>query len=313
MTTLLKTVCISGKGIHSGEKVDIKIKPSKKRGIYFVRVDIPKSKPILATYDNVGETKMRNTTIGNISGAHVQTIEHLMAAFFISGIDSAVVEINGPETPIMDGSAYVFLQEFAHAGVTRGKMKKIVVKKEVVAYTKEVRKTLPKVMRLKLWLMEKITHRKSDGFVKLSPNNTKSLDITATLVYPEKIIGSQTYKYSYDETKKSKDVFIKQIARARTFGKYSEWEYLKAHGMGRGADETNVIALNNNGDGTLNKTIWPDEFVRHKIIDAIGDMATSGGFIVGRLESYKGSHALNNIVLKKLFSDASNYDIVEEK
>lgn len=312
MTTLLKTVKLTGKGIHSGLPVEIKIKPSKKRGIYFVRSDIDGAKPILATYDNVGEAKLRNTTIGDVNGAHVQTIEHLMAALFISGIDSALVEINGAEAPIMDGSAYVFLQEIARAGTTRGKQKKIIVKKEVIAYTKEVRKTLSLVFRIKLWLMDKIAHRKSDGFVKLSPNDKESLDIVATLVYPEKIIGRQSYSYSYDGTKKSKDVFIKQIARARTFGKYSEWEYLKAHGMGRGADETNVIALNNNGDGTLNKTIWPDEFVRHKIIDAIGDMATSGGFIVGKLESYKGSHALNNIVLKKLFSDASNYDIVEE-
>lgn len=313
MTTLSKVVRISGKGIHSGKSVDITIKPSKKRGIYFVRTDIPKSKPILATYDNVGETKMRNTTIGDIMGAHVQTIEHLMAALFISGVDGALIEINGPETPIMDGSAYLFLQKFAAAGVTHGKMKKIIVKKEVVAYTHEVRRTLPIIMRIKLWIMDKIAHRKSDGFVKLSPNDDAKLDITATLVYPEKIIGRQSYSYSFDGTKKSKDVFIKQIARARTFGKYSEWEYLKAHGMGRGADETNVIALNNNGDGTLNKTIWPDEFVRHKIIDAVGDMATSGGIIIGKLESYKGSHALNNIVLKKLFSDVSNYDIVEEK
>ena len=313
MTTLLKTVKLTGKGIHSGLPVEIKIKPSKKRGIYFVRSDIDGTKPILATYDNVGEAKLRNTTIGDVNGAHVQTIEHLMAALFISGIDSALVEINGAETPIMDGSAYVFLQEIARAGTTRGKLKKIIVKKEVIAYTKEVRKTLPLMFRIKLWLMDKIAHRKSDGFVKLSPNDKESLDIVATLVYPEKIIGRQSYSYSYDGTKKSKDVFVKQIARARTFGKYSEWEYLKAHGMGRGADETNVIALNNNGDGTLNKTIWPDEFVRHKIIDAIGDMATSGGFIVGKLESYKGSHALNNIVLKKLFSDASNYDIIEEK
>ena len=313
MTTLLKTVKLTGKGIHSGLPVEIKIKPSKKRGIYFVRSDIDGAKPILATYDNVGEAKLRNTTIGDVNGAHVQTIEHLMAALFISGIDSALVEINGAETPIMDGSAYVFLQEIARAGTTRGKLKKIIVKKEVIAYTKEVRKTLLLMFRIKLWLMDKIAHRKSDGFVKLSPNDKESLDIVATLVYPEKIIGRQSYSYSYDGTKKSKDVFVKQIARARTFGKYSEWEYLKAHGMGRGADETNVIALNNNGDGTLNKTIWPDEFVRHKIIDAIGDMATSGGFIVGKLESYKGSHALNNIVLKKLFSDASNYDIVEEK
>ena len=313
MTTLLKPIKLVGKGIHSGATVEIKISPSKKRGIYFLRTDIAGAAPILATYDNVGEAKMRNTTIGNMSGAHVQTIEHLMAALFVAGVDSALVEIDGAETPIMDGSAYTFLEEIAKVGTTNGKMKKIIVKKPVVAYTREIRKTLPMVFRFKLWLADKLAHRKSDGFVKLGPNGKKSLDITATLVYPEKIIGSQTFSYSFDETKKSKDVFIKEIARARTFGKYSEWEYLKKHGMGRGADETNVIALNANGDGTLNKLVWPDEFVRHKIIDAVGDMALSGGVICGKLESYKGSHALNNIVLKKLFSDPSNYDIITEK
>ena len=90
----------------------------------------------------------------------------------------------------------------------------------------------------------------------------------------------------------------------------NEWEYLKKRGMGRGANEGNVIALNDAGDGTLNKLIWPDEFVRHKIIDAIGDMFTSGGFVCGDLESFKGSHALNNLVLRKLFSNPENYEII---
>ena len=313
MTTVLKSIHLSGKGIHSGLPVDIVIKPSKKRGIFFRRVDINNDKLIAATYDNVGETKMRNTTIGNPHAAHVQTIEHLMAALFISGVDSAIIDINGPETPIMDGSASLFIKEIVQAGITSGKTTKIIVKKPVIAYTREIRRQLPLSMRIKLWIMDKLAHRKSDGFVKLSPNDGKNLEITATLVYQEKIIGAQTYNYVFDGTKKSRDNFIKQIARARTFGKYSEWEYLKKHGIGRGADETNVIALNNDGDGTLNKLIWPDEFVRHKIIDAVGDMALSGGMICGKLESYKGSHALNNIVLKKLFSDTKNYDIITEK
>ncbi|MBR2286497.1 MAG: UDP-3-O-acyl-N-acetylglucosamine deacetylase [Alphaproteobacteria bacterium] len=312
MTTLLKTIKLKGKGIHSGLPVNIVLRPSKKPGIFFRRIDIDKNKMIATAYDNVGETKMRNTTIGDTHGAHVQTIEHLMAALFIAGVDSVIIDIDGVETPIMDGSADLFLREIMAAGTTGGKMRKIIVKKPVIAYTREVRRQLPLVFRIKLWVMDKIAHRKSNGYVKLSPNDGKSLDITATLVYPEKIIGAQTYEYVFDGSKRAQNTFIKQIARARTFGKYSEWEYLKAHGMGRGADETNVIALNNDGDGTLNKLMWPDEFVRHKIIDAIGDMATSGGMICGKLESYKGSHALNNIVLKKLFSDASNYDIIEQ-
>lgn len=310
MPTFNKQIKISGQGIHSGEKVNIVIKPSKQYGIFFKRVDMPNSEPISARYDNVGETKMRNTTVGKMVGAHVQTIEHLMAALFMVGVDSAVIEIDGPETPILDGSAAEFIKEFEKVGVTEGELKKIVVKREVTVYAKEVMKQLPKITRLKIWFFNKISGRKQDGFVKLSPNDGGALNVKATLIYPEKIIGAQTYEYSFSANKKSYNDFVKNIARARTFGKFSEWEYLKKHGMGRGANENNVIALNDTGDGTLNKLNWPDEFVRHKIIDAIGDMFTSGGFVIGNLESYKGSHALNNLVLKKLFSDSDNYDII---
>lgn len=311
MTTLKNEVKLSGQGIHSGMPVNIIIKPSDKKGIFFRRVDIPGADLIAARFDNVGDTKMRNTTIGNPCGAHVQTVEHLMAAFFIVGIDSAIVEIDGPETPILDGSASIFYEKLSAAVGARTPMRRIIVRREVSVSARDVFRTLPIGLRIKIWFMNLVSGRKSNGYVKLKPNDGKSLNITATLVYPEKIIGSQTYDYSFDGSKKSVQKFIDDIARARTFGKYSEWEYLKAHGMGRGANETNVIALNDAGDGTLNKTIWHDEFVRHKIIDALGDMFTSGGFVVGDMISYKGSHAMNNMVLKKLFSDSRNYDIVE--
>ena len=311
MPTLKQAVEFKGKGIHSGAPVNMRIMPSDVRGIFFNRTDIVGSAPISAMYNNVGETKMRNTTIGDVNGAHVQTIEHLMAALFMAGIDSAIINIDGPETPILDGSAAQFYNALVMAGRTSGTMKKIVVRKPVIARAAELRRGMPIFTRIKWWLINTVSGRKSNGYVKLEPNDANALEITATLIYPEKIIGHQTYTYSFDGTKKSVDDFVKNIARARTFGKYSEWEYLKAHGMARGADETNVIALNNSGNGTLNKTMWGDEFVRHKIIDAIGDMFTSGGFVVGKLESFKGSHALNNLVLKKLFSDASNYDIID--
>ena len=312
MSTLKKQVKISGVGIHSGKPVNIVVKPGAERGIFFKRVDMPGTGLIAATYDNVGETKMRNTTVGQVDSAHVQTVEHLMAALFIAGIDSAIIEIDGPETPILDGSAAQFIDAFKSAGVVRGAMRRVVVKRSVVAHAREILGELPLFVQFKIWLFNTIAGRKSNGFVSLSPNDGKSLDIKATLIYPEKIIGNQSCSYSYDNSAESVADFVENFARARTFGKYSEWEYLKKRGMGRGANESNVIALNDAGDGTLNKTIWPDEFVRHKIIDAVGDMFTSGAFICGALESYKGSHALNNLVLKKLFSSPDNYDIIEE-
>ena len=311
MNTVSKNIEINGRGIHSGLPVKMVIKPSNRMGIFFRRVDMAGTGFVPALYNNVGETKMRNTTVGQVNSAHIQTVEHLMAALFMCGVDSAIIEINDKETPILDGSAAEFYKLISAAVESKNKIKRIIVRKPVIAYAKEVTKQLPLLVRLQIWLMNKISGRKPDGFVSLCPNDGKSLDIKATLVYKEKIIGEQSFEYSFNGTKKSIDDFVKNIARARTFGKYSEWEYLKARGMGRGADETNVIALNDEGDGTINQLNWPDEFVRHKIIDAIGDMYTSGGMVCGKLESYKGSHALNNIVLKKLFSNPENYDIVE--
>ena len=309
MTTLTKKVKVSGVGIHSGLPVNMIIKPSLRPGIFFKRIDIKGSDLIPATFDNVGETAMRNTTIGNKKGAHVQTVEHLMATFFVLGIDSAMVEIDGYETPIMDGSAFEFYKALEKAVNRKTKMKKIIVKKTVIAKRNELAKYMPFWKCVKTVILNHTVGRHGNGYVKLSPNENGLL-IDATLVYPDKIIGTQSYSCLLDGTKKSVDNFVKNISRSRTFGKYSEWDYLKAHGMAHGANEKNVIALNENGDGTLNKLYYKDEFVRHKIIDAIGDMFTSSGFIYGHLESYKGSHALNNLVLRKLFSDKSNYEIV---
>lgn len=313
MRTLKENVLCSGVGIHSGEPVNMIIRPFDKPGIFFRRVDLDDKNLIPATYDNVSDTKMRNTTIGNLKGAHVKTIEHLMAALFVAGVDSALVDVDGAEVPIMNGSASLFYRRIMEAGITKGAgHKKIVVKKTVVATAREMLRALPFLERLKGFILGLFYRRRGlDGYVKLSPTKDKALNIKATLVYPEPIIGKQSFVYSFDNTKWSAENFIRNIASARTFGKYAEWGYLKAHGMARGADEKNVIVLDYGGEKTLNRIYWPDEFVRHKIIDAIGDMFTSGGFIVADLESYKGSHALNNAVLKKLFSNPDNYDIID--
>ena len=310
MTSITKKVKISGVGIHSGVMVNMVVKPSKKPGIFFKRIDLNDSNLIPATFDNVGETLMRNTTIGNKNGAHVQTIEHLMAALFLLGIDSVIIEIDGKETPILDGSAYEFYNILKDVVDKKTQMKKILVKKTVIAHRNELVKNMRGWKKIKTIILNHTVWRRGNGCVKLSPNET-GLKIDAILVYPDKIIGTQSYSCELDGTKKSVNKFVKDISKSRTFGKYSEWEYLKQHGMARGANEHNVIVLNANGDGVMNKLYYGDEFVRHKIIDAVGDMFTSGGFIYGHLESNKGSHALNNLVLRKLFSDKSNYEIIE--
>ena len=194
MNTVSKNIEINGRGIHSGLPVKMVIKPSNRMGIFFRRIDMAGTGLVPALYNNVGETKMRNTTVGQVNSAHVQTVEHLMAALFMCGVDSAIIEIDGPETPILDGSAAEFIKEFEKVGVTEGGLKKIVVKREVTVYAKEVLKQLPKIARLKIWFFNKISGRKQDGFVKLSPNDGGALNVKATLIYPEKIIGAQTYE-----------------------------------------------------------------------------------------------------------------------
>ena len=311
LRTVKGNVEFSGVGIHSGLPVNLIVRPSDKFGIFFRRIDLDDNGLIAATYNNVCDTKMRNTTIGKMDGAHVKTIEHLMAALFIAGVDSAIIDVDSPEVPILDGSAKLFYEGIMKTGVTDGKYKKVIVKNPVVVYARDVLRELPFLTRIKIFFFNLLSHRRMDGFVKLSPSVNTALNITATLVYREQIIGRQSFEYFFDDTDAAVQNFVKNIASARTFGKFSEWDYLKAHGMARGANENNVIVLNRDGDGVMNKIFWPDEFVRHKIVDAVGDMFTSGGFVVGNLESYKGSHAMNNMVLKKLFSNPDNYDIID--
>jgi UDP-3-O-[3-hydroxymyristoyl] N-acetylglucosamine deacetylase len=310
MRTFESEIKFSGVGIHSGNIVNITIKPSARHGIFFKRSDMKEAGLIAAKYDNVGEYNLRNTTVGDISGANVQTIEHLMAALFIVGVDSAVIEIDGSETPILDGSAKEFYERLSKVGITSGNMKKIVIKKEIVVKKSEILRQMQFFKRLMVVAHDWIMGRRNNGFARLSPADG-GLCVRATMDYPDKIIGVQTFEYLFDGSAKSVKKFAGDIASARTFGRYSEWEYLKSRGMGRGADKSNVIALNDKGNSTLTPLFWPDEFVRHQIIDILGDMFTSGGFIIGHYESYKGGHAMNNLILKKLFSNPSNYDIIE--
>lgn len=302
-----KSVKITGVGIHSGLPVTMIVTPTDTPGIFFHRADIGGGL-IRATYDNVYSANM-NTTVGKCPNC-VRTIEHFMAAMFMAGITGAIVEIDGPETPILDGSALRFYKLLRQETRDKRQDIRIIVKREVIAYRRELIKKMPLHKRVMLWLHNLKTGRKEDGYVKLSPNKDGLL-IRATLDYPDIIIGKQSYQYLFDGTKKSVDKFVRDIAQCRTFGKISEWEYLKKRGQGRGANKDNVIALNADGTDVLNGLHCPDEFVRHKIIDAIGDMYTGGGFIFGTLESHKGSHGLNNLVLRKLFGNTDNFEIVD--
>ncbi|MCL1891985.1 MAG: UDP-3-O-acyl-N-acetylglucosamine deacetylase [Alphaproteobacteria bacterium] len=311
----IKEIKFSGVGLQSGKSANVRVRLTDKPGIFFHRTDLPGSQPIPATWDNVVNTGTWDTTIGKAPN-QVRTIEHFMAALFVCGIDSAIVEIDGPEFPILDGSAKQFIEIFEEAGICKPWAgKKIIVKRPVIAYRREIIGQMPLLKRIGLWFYNLKTGRREDGFVKLSPYS-KGLKIKATLVYPDKIIGTQSAEFLFDPSPKgaeaSRRKFLKEFANCRSFGRIWEWEYLKKRGMGLGANENNILALNETGDGTLNELHCPDEFVRHKLIDAAGDLFTAGGLIVGELESWKGSHGLNNLVLRKLFADPENYEIIGE-
>ncbi|MDR2685975.1 MAG: UDP-3-O-acyl-N-acetylglucosamine deacetylase [Rickettsiales bacterium] len=295
MAGIKNIVKFRGVGLHSGEAFNMTLRPGN-GGVVFTRSDLGKS--VLARFDNVVGTEMRSTSLED-GKARVQTIEHLMAAFYALGIDNAVVETDGAEIPIMDGCAEEFYKKLKPVVAGR-KPKTIIVKKEIVARARDLRLKMPLLMRI-LGLFRRGGR---DGYVKISP--ARKAEFSARLVYNNKIIGDQKFAL-----KDIKD-FEKDVARARTFGNLAEWDALKKRGMARGANEENVIALD--GDRVANPKPWglrwKNEFARHKVLDMLGDFALAGGVLQGRVESYKGSHALNNLALRMLFSDPDNYEII---
>jgi UDP-3-O-[3-hydroxymyristoyl] N-acetylglucosamine deacetylase len=328
----MKEIKISGAGVHSGKISTMIIRPMKSGGIVFVRNGIR----MPARYGDVSNTALRNTTIG-AKPNKVQTIEHLMCALFVCGIANAEIEIDNAETPILDGSAKELINALKKLKTT-GNSPYLIVKRPVLVHQREIIAKLPVLSRILVRIMNLARGGRPDGYVRLSPIRGRRLEISARIIYREPIIGDQSrsFVFDYDDFAKSAARFVREIAKSRTFGKVSEWEWLKRHNMGNGANEKNIIAVGKisefdklqamglgrglereniitaggpDNDAVLNGLYYRDEFVRHKIIDAAGDLYTSGCRVVGKLESFKGGHALNNLVLRKLFSDPANYEI----
>lgn len=247
-------------------------------GIIFRRSDLG-GPAIPATYDRVGETRL-GTVIDDGAGASVAVIEHLMAALAGCEIDDVVVTLDGPEPPILDGDAlsYVRLIEAAGMVETRG--------------TREVIKVL-----------RPVEVAKGEASAALYPSKKREFEFK--IEFQSSAIGRQTYSWSF-----SSEGFARDIAPARTFGFVHELEALNRSGLGRGASLENTLAID--GDRLLNATLlrFSDEFVRHKILDAIGDLALAGAPILGRFEGRRSGHALNNQLLRTLFADPANYERV---
>ena len=282
--TIANELKIEGVGLHSGIKSTLTLKPAKAdTGIVFVRTDIDNAEPILATYNNVIDTK-NCTCIGYDRTNMVSTIEHLMAALYIMQIDNIVVEIDALEMPIVDGSSQLFLQKLQQVGTTKLKAAKKYIK-----------------------VMQKVEASDDKGnSVVLEPAD--DFYINFVIEFPSKIVGRQEFDGVINQ-----EIFAKEIAPCRTFCEKYQIDYLRSIGLIKGGSLENAVVLD--GDTILNPDGFKvkNECVNHKVLDAIGDMFTAGYGVLGKLTANKTGHYHNNLILKALFADDKNYQIIEKE
>ncbi|MEQ1598224.1 MAG: UDP-3-O-acyl-N-acetylglucosamine deacetylase [Methylotenera sp.] len=277
--TLKKQVSATGVGLHNGEKVTLTLKPAViDTGIVFVRADLPGAPTIQAQPEAVRDTRMCSALEHN--GARVATVEHLMSALAGLGVDNIIVEVTASEIPIMDGSSGPFIYLLQQAGITEQNAPK-------------------KFLRIKK-LVEVI---EGDKWVKFEPYHGFKMDFTIDFAHPVFENSGQNVKIDFADNS-----YIKEISRARTFGFMHEVEYLRANGLARGGSLDNAIVLDEyrvlNRDGLR----YEDEFAKHKVLDAIGDLYMLGHPILGAFTAYKSGHALNNALLRALLADASAWE-----
>ena len=281
--TLSKSISFNGIGLHSGKFVKLTINPSEPdTGIIFKRVDLKNNNLIYPNFANVTNTSL-NTTISNESGVKVSTIEHLMGALFIAGIDNAIIDIDNEEVPILDGSAQEYID--------------MILKTELKVSTNPI-----KVIKIN----KKVEFNDCNKFIYIEPSKL-SLDIDYQLKYENPIIGNQKNKINvYTDN-------LKDILKSRTFCLYEDIEFIKKNGLAKGGSLDNAIVVKGNKILNENGLRNAKEFVNHKILDCIGDLYTSGYRIIGKLVCSQGGHFMTNQLLKKVFNDEKNFSIIEIK
>lgn len=276
--TIAKEVACEGIALHAGTQVRMTLSPATPgTGVVFRRQDMDGA-DVPARYDLVSET-MLGTTL-SYGRASVSVVEHLMAAICGAGIDDLIVMLDGPEPPVLDGDALSFLELLDLAGIHESDTPRQAIK-----------------------IMRRIEVAANEAKVALTP--ASALQFTFEIVFPSAAIGKQTKAFAFDP-----DMFRLEIAPARTFGDIAQLEALKKMDRGHGASLHNTLAID--GDKILNADImrFPDEFVRHKILDAVGDLSLAGSPLIGRFEGVRSGHALNNALLRALFADPGNYRLV---
>ncbi len=279
--TVESPVSFDGKGLHSGENVRLKIIPgSSNQGIIFKRVDLKENNLIKANINNVSSTKLC-TTLKNRSGVKVSTVEHLLAALYISEIDNAIIEINGEEVPIMDGSA-----------------------KNFVYALKSVRLKKLKSKRKYLKISKKIDFVDANKKISIEPNNS-SFEVAFQLNYENPIIGQQKNQINLQNDN------LLDVIESRTFCLFDDINEIKKMGLAKGGSLDNAIVVDK--DKVLNKNGLRNnkEFVNHKILDLVGDFVLSGYRILGKVSCFEGGHHLSSSFLRTILKNDSCFDIIE--
>lgn len=276
--TLQKAVALRGIGLHLGQEAVVTLKPAAaNQGILFQRLDLADSLPIEANFRNVISTQMA-TTLGK-GNVTVSTIEHLMAALHGFGIDNLLVEVNGPEVPILDGSSAPFCEAIRSAGVRT--------------------QSAP---RMALAIKRRVEVKLAEKWAVVEPSDT--LEIHASIDWDHPSIGYQEFHFIEGETK------FDEVAAARTFGFLRDVEALKKMGLVLGGSLENAVVLDSalvlNPEGLR----YPDEFVRHKALDALGDFKLAGIQILGSFKLHRAGHDLHRSILAEVFKDPANYEIV---
>ncbi|MGH8202907.1 MAG: UDP-3-O-acyl-N-acetylglucosamine deacetylase [Steroidobacteraceae bacterium] len=279
--TLKNSIRATGVGLHTGKKVLMTLRPAPPdTGIVFRRTDLPQMVDVVAHAENVGDTTL-GTTLGRGS-ARVSTVEHLLSAFAGLGIDNAIVELSAPEVPIMDGSAGPFVFLLQSAGIEE--------------------QTEPKhFIRIK----KRLRVEDGDKWAEFSPFDGFKVNFEIEFNHP--IFKRRAQKASMDFSTTS---FLKEVSRARTFGFMRDLEWLRERNLALGGNLDNAVVLDDfrvlNEDGLR----YEDEFVKHKILDAIGDLYLLGHSLIGEFSGHKSGHALNNRLLRALLQDVSTWEKV---
>ena len=281
--TISKQAEFKGIGLHTGLESVIKIIPADEDfGIVFKRTDLEQNNIIKANFENVSSAKLC-TTIQNNFKISVSTVEHLLAALYITGIDNALIEINASEVPIMDGSSKEFVETIFKTGIKEQNAKRKYLK-----------------------ILKKFEFKENEKSISIEPNEN-SLNVDFELVYSNNIIGKQRNQINFSD----KD--LSNVYTSRTFCLFEDVEQIKKIGLAKGGSLDNAIVVKDNkilnSTGLRNKK----EFVNHKILDLAGDFLLSGYRILGNVTCTQGGHSLTNLFLRTLLQDKSNYSMIETK